>query len=108
VLFALVASEPSAPRSPYLIRSTSNQITLGLFESDFNGGSKVTSYELWRDNGINTEFIYVDSYYADSLTYTITSGVVPGEIYTFKARSLNSVGFSNFSTQVQYAIAMPP
>jgi hypothetical protein len=34
VLFALVASEPSAPRSPYLIRSTSSQITLGLFESD--------------------------------------------------------------------------
>jgi hypothetical protein len=55
-LYALVATVPSAPDSPKLSSATETSITLGFYESLNNGGSKVTDYELWMDEGYGTEF----------------------------------------------------
>lgn len=41
-------------------------------------------------------------------TFTISSGLTSGRIYTFKFRSINSVGPSPFSTEKRCAIATPP
>jgi len=58
-LYALVATVPSAPASPSLLSATATSITLDLAESLKNGGSKVTSYELWMDSGYGTSFTNV-------------------------------------------------
>lgn len=58
-LYALVATVPSAPASPSLLSATATSITLELAESLKNGGSKVTSYELWMDSGYGTAFTKV-------------------------------------------------
>ena len=42
------------------------------------------------------------------MAHTISSGLVSGKIYTFKFRSENSIGFSEFSGLSRYAIALPP
>jgi hypothetical protein len=43
-----------------------------------------------------------------SLSHTISTGLVSGRIYTFKYRSENIVGYSDFSTEVRLAISTPP
>ena len=50
-LFALVATTPSAPPIPTLGSATGSTITINFSESADSGGSKITSYELWRDQG---------------------------------------------------------
>lgn len=50
-LNALVATVPSAPPLPTLGSATGSTITITFKESADSGGSKITSYELWRDQG---------------------------------------------------------
>jgi hypothetical protein len=45
------ASVPAAPPKPVYLSSTSTTITLQLFETADNGGSKITGYTLERDAG---------------------------------------------------------
>jgi len=108
ILNALVASAPSAPAAPRLISATTTSITLGFSESLFNGGATSVDYELWMDNGYGTPFTKVVGYTDNSMTYTISSGLVAGRIYTFKYRCQNSVDYSEFSTEARFAVAMPP
>lgn len=49
LLYALVANAPSRPAAPQLISATGSSITMQLFESADDGGTKVVLYELWRD-----------------------------------------------------------
>jgi hypothetical protein len=42
---------PFPPEEPYYIGSTSTTITLGLPESNDNGGGKIRLYKLFRDEG---------------------------------------------------------
>lgn len=60
------------------------------------------------DSGIGTQFTQVSSYTDNSLLHTISTGLVSGRIYTFKYRSQNVVGYSDFSPQVLYAVSTPP
>jgi hypothetical protein len=60
------------------------------------------------DDGYGTDFVQVTSYTDDSMTHTITTGLVSGQIYTFKYRSENSVGYSSFSIEKRHAITLPP
>lgn len=108
ILYALVATVPSTPPSPSLLSATSLSITFQFGESLHNRGSKITAYELWRDSGFSSEFIKVETYTDNSLTHTVTQGLLSGEIYTFKYRSMNEVGYSDFSTEVRYATSLPP
>lgn len=45
------ASVPAAPPKPVYLSSTSTSITLQLYETADNGGSKITGYTLERDAG---------------------------------------------------------
>lgn len=45
------ATIPSHPPQPEYVSSTSTTITLQLFETSDNGGSKITGYKLERDAG---------------------------------------------------------
>lgn len=52
ILYATAATYPSAPAAPTLYSATGSSITLDFSESTDNGGSKITSYELWKDTGV--------------------------------------------------------
>jgi len=79
------------------------------------GGSDVTAYELYMDQGeINSVFSKVDSYglaggnNASLLRYSVEAardGLIMGRIYSFKMRSANHVGFSEFSELVRVGLA---
>lgn len=108
VFYALVATVPVAPPTPVLVSATDSQISLQFGESLHNGGSEITGYELWRDSGYGTAFLKVDSYTDNSLAHTVSQGLVAGEIYTFKYRSQNIIGYSDFSVEVRLAVTLPP
>ena len=93
-----MATVPNAPDSPELISATGSSITLSFHESLNNGGSEITGYELWMDDGFGSEFRKVTTYTDNSMLFTVQYGLVSGTIYTFKYRSQNSVGYSEFST----------
>jgi hypothetical protein len=86
ILNVKVATYPLTPAKPKLVSATSSSITLELYDTLDNGGSEVTGYELWRDEGFGTQFIKEDLTVFSS-QHTINSGLVAGEIYTFKFRS---------------------
>jgi hypothetical protein len=50
----------------------------------------------------------VTSYTDDAMSHTISTGLVSGRIYTFKFRSANIVGYSDFSIEKRYAVSLPP
>ena len=63
VLTVLAADKPSMPLKPTFVAATANSITLKLYESIDYGGSVVTDYELWMDQGEpNSQFAIVPTY----------------------------------------------
>lgn len=107
-LNVLVATVPSRPEPVDLISASETSISLQFYESLDNGGSEILGYELWIDDGYGTDFSQVASYTDNSITHTITAGLVSGQIYTFKYKSFNSVGYSAFSIEKRYAVTLPP
>lgn len=51
IVILKAATFPAPPSKPYYIGSTADSITLGLPKTKDNGGSKIRSYELFRDEG---------------------------------------------------------
>jgi hypothetical protein len=114
VLFVLAADKPLAPPRPVFFSATANSISLQMFETKDFGGSTVTEYELWLDQGeINSPFTKLDSYDTTGFIFTHTAnfavdGITTGKIYSFKFRALNSKGFSEFSEILSVAASDPP
>lgn len=83
-----------------------------MFESANDGGTSIQLYELWRDQGTQgSSFAQVTTYTDNSLTHTLTTtndGIVSGVTYTFKTRSKNVLGYSDYSREVRIAVASPP
>lgn len=114
VLTVLAADKPSIPPTPTFVSATANSITVQLHESEDYGGSVVTQYELWMDQGeTNSAFALVPGYDTTGfvLTHTVTfalDGIVTGKIYSFKFRGQNNKGYSDFSGSVSIAAVGPP
>jgi hypothetical protein len=113
-LTVLAANVPSPPPRPEFISATNNAITIQLFESEDIGGSVVTNYELWMDQGqAESAFTIVSTYDTTGFlfTHTVTfalDGVTTGLIYSFQFRSMNSKGYSDFSERISIACSSPP
>ena len=103
------ATIPAAPPSPKLISSTATSITLGFRVSSDNGGSKILSYRLQRDEGDLATAIttVVAGYDGVSSTYTVT-GLTPGKKYRFEYYAVNSFGDSNPSNSITVAASALP
>jgi hypothetical protein len=114
----LAAQVPSTPARPSFISYTVNSLTILIPASLDNGGSDIIKYELWVDagNDFNSDYHKIEGF--DGLrNYYVASdadGLVVGEKYRFICRSLNIIGFSDFSTEgyisfgdVPYAPAAP-
>jgi hypothetical protein len=112
--YILAARVPDAPPKPEFVSATDNSISLQLYPSPDFGGSTVTRYELWMDQGSeDSEYSQVSSYVATSLTMTHsvqwpTDSIVTGQVYSFKFLAENSKGVSEFSEIVSIAAIDPP
>jgi len=113
-LYILAAQKPSAPGAPQRIDSSSTEISLKLFPSTENGGTPVSDYELWRNDGSDgSGFVIVKgySYLTNGFIVTVNSAaeaLVAGRFYQFIFRSKNLLDYSDFSGPVAFGIADKP
>ena len=89
--------------------TTTLEVTWGTVSSLNDGGSTVTSYNLYWDQGIGSWVTLVgqsSSYLGTS--YTIGVGIMQGATYTFKVRAENMWGFGPFSTTTSIVASTVP
>jgi hypothetical protein len=113
--YLFAASVPAKAPTPVRVSFSSTHIELQMFAPLITGGSDVLAYELYIDQGtINSAFSKVESYGlvggddASLLLSTIDAVVdslVEGNVYSFKFRSINAVGVSEFSDLVRVGLA---
>lgn len=106
--YALFAAVPDTPASgpatdPSITDKTRIKADWAKIVSPNDGGSEVLSYQLEMDDGEGGDFVVLvgggaseDEYFL-KLTYTVYSGISEGSTYRFRYRSLNSVGWSDYS-----------
>jgi hypothetical protein len=104
---------PARPLPPELISATTTAITLKFFKPEDNGGSEVTLFELYINDGDpETEpTTRVTTYTDNSLSHVLTDvddNLILGAVYKFMFRAYNSVGNSEDSNIVQYALVAVP
>ena len=78
-----------------------------------NGGSLISRYELWVDSGddFTSDFNIIDGYYdGASLIYDASEndGLVIGKTFRFISRSVNEIGYSEFSVASYIAFGDVP
>lgn len=84
-----------------------------MYRSKDDGGLPILGYELWMDNGAFTPFSQVQNYdfSTDGFQYTIkkqTMTLVTGLYYRFKFRSMNELGYSQFSDELRVGLGPLP
>lgn len=107
ITYIQAASIPKAPSPVTLVSTTSTTITINIGACFDNGGSVITSYSLYRDDGTQTANF-------DSVTpglqfglFTAT-GLTPGRLYFFKTTASNIIGESDFSIEDGFYAADAP
>lgn len=99
-----------------MIDANDDQIVLQFYETIDNGGSDITKYELYMNDGndfneptslvsgysnnITCSTCYSMSYIIDRIALTLTTG----KIYKFKFRAINEKGYSEDSDVVWFAL----
>lgn len=107
--YLICADVPSKPAAPTLTSVDSTTIDLVLYSPLDTGGAELESYELERDGGsLNTAFISVASYTSPSLTSSITTSapdsLTTSDIYSFRFRAKNAIGYSEYSEILRVAL----
>ena len=116
------ATIPSAPAVPKYASSTSTTIVLSLSRSLDDGGIGITDYELEMDQGVPSDpltealtssFATVADYvYAThGFTYTVDSttlSLTPGQLYRFRFRAKNLMGYSSYSDTIRIGLGALP
>lgn len=115
VTYILAIERPQeAPVRPALESASDNQITLNMQECPDDGSAPISKYELWMSEGLtSSDYTIVATYVVDSFDMrhtlqTSTDPIVSGEIYGFKWRCHNIMGYSDFSETFYAAAAAPP
>lgn len=110
IKLAGLPGKPSSP--PILIQSETDttQITVQMNQVTNTGGDPIFTYNLQIDDGKGGEFVSVAGETTRSLQtyYTITQGIVRGLHYRIRYRVGNSVGWSDFSDNLEALAATYP
>jgi len=88
-------------------------MSLEFFKPEDNGGSEISSYELYINDGndANEPLTKVVSYTDNSMTHTLdvtTDSLTTGLIYKLMFRATNAIGTSEDSASVRYALVDVP
>lgn len=105
IAYVRAANIPTAPLQLSYISSTTDTVTLSLPRSMDNGGSPITHYKLYVDEGddFTSSFSEVPSYNGQDVEFTSNAaldGLVTGKTYRFKTCAVNEYGDSDFSFEV--------
>lgn len=105
IAYALAASAPKAPLEPTFKSSTTSSATVGISRSEDNGGSPITEYRLYRDEGNNfdSEFVLVPEFDGSSETFELTT-LETGKVYRLRTTAVNSVGESAHSQELIFGV----
>ena len=105
----LAAINASKPPKPTFSSYTTNNLMITIPPSTNNGGSTISLYEVHVDAGddFNSAFTKLTDYTGATSTYSVT-GLTIGNIYTFKTRAKNIIGFSEFSVDAYIAFGNVP
>lgn len=106
--YALFAAVPDTPTNgpatdPAVTDRARIKVDWAKIVSPNDGGSEVLSYQLAMDDGEGGDFVILvggetnEEDYFLKLTYTVYAGIAEGSTYRFRYRSLNSVGWSEYS-----------
>lgn len=109
----VAAVSPGRPGAPRLGSATSTTITLLLSIPEDSGGSPLSLFELFINDGddANEADTLVPTYSQSLLQHSLTvasDGLTSGLIYKFRFRATNAVGSSEFSDTVRFALADAP
>jgi Fibronectin type III domain len=92
-------TKPSAPLNLRAVTSSSRGVTLTWSAPSSNGGSSITSYELWRSTSSGQEAAYVSvACTASTCTYN-DSNTSRRHTYYYEVAALNGVGEGPLSNQ---------
>ena len=104
------AGLPSAPGTPTVIKAQtdSSQITVTWTATSDNGGTAITSYEVWYNQGPITNTFIVNSEVSSATTTETITSVASGDPYIVKIVAKNRLGSSEDSGSVTvYAASVP-
>jgi hypothetical protein len=90
---ALAASTPSIPPQPTYKTSSSNSITINVIPSNDNGGSPITNYYVYTDNGSLSAFNNTPIC-TGLITVCIANALNSGIMYRFYTVAENAIGKS--------------
>jgi len=87
ISYIMAAVPPSQPAKPNIITASSTLIQIQIQPSIDDGGSTITSYELYRDDGALGAFTKITSYDGLSSSFDLSlvtdPALVVGKIYSF-------------------------
>jgi hypothetical protein len=87
---------PSAPQS-FAVSMGNQQNNLSWMAPSSNGGSIITSYNIYRSITTNSGYVQINS--TSNLTYT-DAGLTNGTIYYYKVSAVNVIGIGAQSTEI--------
>ncbi len=106
--YITAATVPEPPQAPAFVSATASTITLTINPTVENGGSLVTSYELYYDQGsLSNAYTKITTYDGTSTSYTVP-GLTSGTQYRFVTIAVNGIGSSSESPEVRFAAATAP
>lgn len=111
--FVLAATVPARSERPYFLSFTDDKLSIVIPRCTDNGGTPITTYELWVDAGNNfsSEFSKLSQYANNELIFEAVAevGVLEsGRVYRFKTRTQNDIGYSEFSEHNYIAFGPVP
>jgi hypothetical protein len=108
ITYIIAANAPTVPLGLALSLVSSSSITLAFNAPLDDGGSVVTLYELYMNDGTG----YALAASGTTLTLTVSTssglGLTAGSYYYFKVLATNIIGSSDYSNEVVYALESLP
>lgn len=103
------AELPTPPTNPQMISSTSSTIHLEWFDPVSNGGTPISDYQIYWDNGSSgSQFELLASTTLGMNSYFQQSGLEAGVYYTYKIRAVNHIGASPSSKSLKVVASSAP
>lgn len=108
----MAADKPGRPDMPWYISSSATTITLGWQDVADNGGTAITTYNIYADTGDLTDDTFNLIASTPDLKYTLDNTVltqfISGDKYRFRITAVNVLGESIPSNEVRIALAALP
>jgi hypothetical protein len=105
---AVILNVPDSPISLTNDASITNayQINFSWTQGLSNGGTEVIDYNVYYDQGLSTYVLLAEK--LTNLYFTTTTTLTPSVTYSFKVTARNTVGSSNYSSEISILAAQIP